>query len=94
MLTPGAVIGRRPGAGRVSGIDHVADDLAAVFDDALTPETIRQVAVQARRELEREVPPEALPEFTHRLAWRRLVDLREESPAKRRARASTAGVGT
>ena len=79
MSAPGVIARRRPIAGPVSGIDHVPDDLAVAFDGALPSETVRRVALQARRDLEGEVPPGALAEFTHRLAWQRLVDLRQGS---------------
>lgn len=92
VRAPGAIVRRRQITGAVSGIDHVPDDLAAAFDGTLPPETVRRVALHARRDLEREVPPEALAEFTHRLAWQRLTDLRQQAPDRHSARDVLAGV--
>jgi len=58
-----------------TGIDSVADHLDAEFHGALPFEVIGQVVMDARRDLGGEVPPEALAEFTHRLARQRLIDL-------------------
>jgi len=58
-----------------TGIDRVADDLDAEFNGALPFEVICQVVITAQRDLGGEVPPEALAEFTHRLARQRLIDL-------------------
>ena len=58
-----------------SGVHQVAAHLVAEFDGALRSEVVERVVLAARRDLDREVPPEALAQFLHRLAWQRLVDL-------------------
>jgi len=44
-------------------------------------ELVRKVLESAHDDLRSEVPPEALPEFLHRLAHQRLVELLADSPA-------------
>ena len=61
-----------------AGIDDVADGLAAEFVDTLPREVISRITLGARRDLEPEVPPEALAEFTHRVSRQRLLDLLHE----------------
>ena len=64
------------------GIDRVADELAIAFGGTLRREVIERVVLSARRDLDGEVPPAALAEFTHRAARQRLADLRgRSSPA-------------
>ena len=55
-------------------IDRVAPELMAEFDGKLSAEVVAYIVRGARKDLGRDVPPEALPEFTHRLARQRLVD--------------------
>lgn len=55
-------------------IDRVAPQLMAEFDGKLSAELVERVVSGARNDLGRNVPTEALPEFTHRLARQRLVD--------------------
>lgn len=55
-------------------IDRVAPQLIAEFDGKLSAELVAGIVRGARKDLGRDVPPEALPEFTHRLARQRLVD--------------------
>lgn len=82
-LFPFSRIDRRPVLIRPAvGIDDVADDLAAEFDDALPVEVISKITMGARRDLEREVPPESLAEFTHRVSRQRLVDLLQHRRGK------------
>lgn len=58
--------------------DLVELELAVRFSVVLAPDVIRQVVRAARRDLDGEVPPEALAEFLHRLALQRLLDLHRE----------------
>ena len=60
-------------------VHQVAAHLVAEFDGAMPPDMIEHVVLAARRDLDGEVHPEALPEFLHRLAWQRLVDLHGDS---------------
>jgi len=62
-----------------SGVHQVAAHLVAEFDGAMPPDVVERVVLAARRDLDGEVPPEALAEFLHRLAWQRLVDLHGDS---------------
>ena len=55
-------------------IDRVAPELMAEFGERLSPDLVAYIVLGARNDLGRDVPPEALPEFTHRLARQRLVD--------------------
>ncbi len=55
-------------------MDRVAPELMAEFDGKLSAELVTYIVRGARKDLGRDVPPEALPEFTHRLARQRLVD--------------------
>jgi hypothetical protein len=55
-------------------IHRVAPQLIAEFDGVLSAELVDCIVRAAQRDLGRDVPPEALPEFTHRLARQRLVD--------------------
>lgn len=75
FLSPESIVEPRSISRPRSGIDHVADHLTAEFDGALPKEVIHRVTLSARRDLEREVPSEALAEFTHRVSRQRLVDL-------------------
>jgi hypothetical protein len=52
--------------------------VAAVFGGIVRREVIERVVLAARRDLEGQVPPEALAEFTHRAARQRLADLRAQ----------------
>jgi hypothetical protein len=61
--------------GERDGIDSAASYLVTVLDGEPAMELVRQVLLSARDDLRTEVPPEALPEFLHRLAHQRLVDL-------------------
>jgi hypothetical protein len=77
-LFPFSRVDRRPVLIRPAvGIDDVADNQAAEFD-AFPVEVISKITMGARRDLEREVPPESLAEFTHRVSRQRLVDLLQE----------------
>ncbi len=58
-----------------AGVDRVADFLLGEFNGELPSGVVELVVLTARRDLETEVPPESLAEFTHRLARRRLLDL-------------------
>jgi hypothetical protein len=62
------------------GIDKVAEDLAVAFGGSVRRDVIERVVSAARRDLDGEVPPAALAEFTHRAARQRLADLRSHSP--------------
>ena len=62
-------------------VHQVAAHLVAEFDGAMRSEVVERVVLAARRDLDGEVPPEALPEFLHRLAWQRLVDLHAGTPS-------------
>ena len=62
-------------------VHQVAVHLVAEFDGAMPPDMIEHVVLAARRDLDGEVPPEALPEFLHRLARQRLVDLHAGTPS-------------
>src|SRR6478672_12777158 len=53
-------------AGEDFGIDRVAEDLAMAFGGSVRREVIERVVLSARRDLDGEVPPAALAEFTHR----------------------------
>jgi len=55
-------------------IDRVAPELMAEFDGKLSAELVAHIVLGACKDLGHDVPPEALPEFTHRLARQRLVD--------------------
>jgi len=57
-------------------IDDVVNHLMTEFDGILPAPPVRDVVLMGRRDLVGEVPPEALPEFLHRLARQRLTDLR------------------
>jgi hypothetical protein len=59
-------------------IDDVVDHLIAEFDGIVPANRIRDVVMIGRRDLTGEVPPEALPEFLHRLAHQRLTNLRAD----------------
>jgi len=63
------------------GIDKVAEDLAMAVGGSVRREVIERVVLSARRDLDGEVPPAALAEFTHRAARQRLADLRGHSSA-------------
>ena len=63
-------------AGEDFGIDRVAEDLAMAFGGSVRREVIERVVLSAWRDLDGEVPPAALAEFTHRAARQRLADLR------------------
>ncbi len=58
-----------------TGVDGVADYLLEEFLGAIPSGVVELVVLTARQDLEGEVPPESLAEFTHRVAHRRLVDL-------------------
>jgi hypothetical protein len=60
-----------------AGVDRVADFLLDEFSGELPSGVVDLVVLTARRDLDNEVPPESLAEFTHRLARRRLLDLLE-----------------
>jgi hypothetical protein len=64
---------RRNGA-PYPAIDLVAPELMAEFDGKLSAELVAGIVLGARKDLGCDVPPEALPEFTHRLARQRLVE--------------------
>ena len=55
-------------------IDRVAPELMAEFGGRLSADLVAYIVLGARKDLGRDVPPEALPEFTHRLARQRLAD--------------------
>ena len=55
-------------------IDRVAPQSMAEFDGELSAALVAHIVRGARSDLGRDVPPEALPEFTHRLARQRLID--------------------
>jgi len=73
---PEAQVDARSRGGPV--IDDVVDHLMTEFDGILPANRVRDVVVIGRRDLVGEVPPEALPEFLHRLARQRLSDLRAD----------------
>ena len=58
--------------------------MIAEFDGKLSAELVAGIVRGARKDLGRDVPPEALPEFTHRLARQRLVDWQPEVAEFRR----------
>ena len=56
-------------------IDSAASYLMSTLDQRPPVELVIRVLRSAHDDLRSEVPPEALPEFLHRLAHQRLVDL-------------------
>lgn len=63
---------------RTRGIDDAVKHLMIEFKGSLSIDCVRRVVTNGRRDLVSEVPAEALPEFLHRLARQRLVELRTE----------------
>ena len=63
---PTTVVGSDP-------VHRVEADLLQEFSESVGPDAIQVVFLRARSQLLREVPPDALPEFFHRLARERLL---------------------
>ncbi len=62
-----------------TGPDGVTRYLIEEFAGLLPGDLVEYVVRDARRDLAGDVPAEALPEFTHRLAWRRLRNVLDGS---------------
>lgn len=62
-------------AGPEERIAAVHSALTREFSDVASPDTVSDVVLAARRDLDSEVPLEAMDEFLHRLAHQRLLDV-------------------
>jgi hypothetical protein len=71
--TPSSV--ERAGRAERTAVDDVVEHLMLEFDGLLPVDRVRRVVLLGHRDLVREVPTEALPEFLHRLARQRLAVL-------------------